>query len=76
MPQPRQQVCLLLEASHDRAARQPVAQHLHRHGTVGSPLAAFINTPHAPFGQHPDDRHAAEIAAGRQFDDLLAVEAE
>ena len=75
MPQPRQQVRLLLEASHHGAAGKAVAQDLDRNRASGRPLEALVDAAHAPFGQHTDDRHAAQVAPGHQIDDVLPFEA-
>ena len=75
MPQTSQQVSLQLKAFHHRAARKAIPQHLHCHRPGGHLLLRLVYPPHAPLTKQANDRHAAEIAAGYEIDNLFAIKA-
>jgi hypothetical protein len=65
MPKPCQQMRFLLEAFHNRAAREAIPQDFDRDWPCGSLLQPLVDAAHAPLSQHADDRDPAKVATGR-----------
>ena len=64
MPQAGEEVGLLAKAADSRWRAEVVSQHLDGHQSCRNVLPPFVDPSHAPLGDEPQDRHAAENATG------------
>ena len=74
MPQPTENLRLVLKPEALFRCGEGVAEHLHRHEPIGRGLPRLVDAAHAPLSEQTPDREPAEIGAGGQFERNVAAE--